>query len=390
MQVLNNIGDSISFADLQVRRVPVEWFEAVALIQELSRVLLESGTDPAQPSLAPQAIWIDPNGNLRLSAKSADAEPVVRRVGELLRMCLGDSAFPAPLRLVIIQSAATPPFYGSLAELTNALAYFERPNRTALIRGVFERAQTHQPLPPLVDQPEQMPVKKDLPAAPGRHRLRISRRAIGATAAALTMIVVAVGVSQLVTWRDDSVPVGDEPKGSVVDQASSEASSRRSSNDNARATDPVLAPRRAATAAVTSLDPAEEHVLAGALTMIDVAVTEPEPLATSEASFANAPDTNIYSASDEAVTPPVAIYMRLPARPSAGVHVEDHSTIELLVGETGSVESVKVLGPPHDLGEALLVTLNLSAAKTWRFRPALRDGQPVRYRTVVQVWPSTR
>ena len=43
-----------------------------------------------------------------------------------------------------------------------------------------------------------------------------------------------------------------------------------------------------------------------------------------------------------------------------------------------------------DLGEAMLVTLNLSAAKTWRFRPAVRDGQPVRFRKLVQVWQTTR
>ena len=101
-----------------------------------------------------------------------------------------------------------------------------------------------------------------------------------------------------------------------------------------------------------------------------------EPVATSEATVANAADTTIYSASDGDVTPPVATYPRLPARRPAGVRVEDHSTIELLVGETGNVESVKFLGRPQNLGEALLVTSNLSAAKTWRFRPAVRDGQP--------------
>ena len=38
------------------------------------------------------------------------------------------------------------------------------------------------------------------------------------------------------------------------------------------------------------------------------------------------------------------------------------------------------------LGEALQATVNLSAAKTWRFAPAVKDGRPVKYRKLVQVW----
>ncbi len=97
----------------------------------------------------------------------------------------------------------------------------------------------------------------------------------------------------------------------------------------------------------------------------------------------------IYSASDQDVTPPVASYPRLPAEPPASVPAENLSTLEFLVGETGQVESVRLRGRPRHLGEALLVTVNLSAAKTWRFLPAVKDGRPVRYRKLVQVWPTT-
>lgn len=67
----------------------------------------------------------------------------------------------------------------------------------------------------------------------------------------------------------------------------------------------------------------------------------------------------------------------------------DLSTLELLVDETGQVESVKAIGRPKHLGEALLMTVNLSAAKTWRFLPAVKDGRPVKYRKLVQVWQTT-
>ena len=71
------------------------------------------------------------------------------------------------------------------------------------------------------------------------------------------------------------------------------------------------------------------------------------------------------------------------------LHAGDFSTLEVLVGETGQVESVKLRGQPRHLGQALLVTMNLSAAKTWRFLPAVKDGRPVKYRKLVEVWPTT-
>ena len=113
-----------------------------------------------------------------------------------------------------------------------------------------------------------------------------------------------------------------------------------------------------------------------------------EAFATEEAVDAAA-EAMIYSANDQDVTPPVAAYPRLPAAPPASVPAESLSTLELLVGETGQVESVRLKGRPRHLGEALLVTVNLSAAKTWRFLPAVKDGRPVRYRKLVQVWPTT-
>src|SRR6185436_6154792 len=94
----------------------------------------------------------------------------------------------------------------------------------------------------------------------------------------------------------------------------------------------------------------------------------------------------IYSASDRDVTPPLATYPRLPAAPPDGIPAAAVSTLELLVNETGEVESVRLRGEPAQLADALLATMNLSAAKTWRFAPAVKEGRPVRYRKVVQVW----
>ena len=62
-------------------------------------------------------------------------------------------------------------------------------------------------------------------------------------------------------------------------------------------------------------------------------------------------------------------------------------TIEVLVNERGTVDAVRAVAPPRTLGESLLVTMGLSAAKSWSFQPALKDGRPVKYRTLVPITP---
>ena len=146
-------NSGISLADLQSRRVPVDWFEAVAIVQESCRALLESHVDPDNISLAPKDVFIDPAGSVRFAQNGAEkGEPAIRQIGELLRTSLAESAFPVQLRLVITQACSTVPFYASIAELSSALEYFERPDRPGLIRAVYERAQGYQPVSGAVTQ----------------------------------------------------------------------------------------------------------------------------------------------------------------------------------------------------------------------------------------------
>jgi hypothetical protein len=65
--------------------------------------------------------------------------------------------------------------------------------------------------------------------------------------------------------------------------------------------------------------------------------------------------------------------------------VSDINSMELVISKMGRVQQVKLAAPPKRMTDMLL----LSGAKTWRFTPALKDGQPVRYRTVVS-WETTR
>ena len=97
---------------------------------------------------------------------------------------------------------------------------------------------------------------------------------------------------------------------------------------------------------------------------------------------AGAPESGpIFSQDSEGVSPPVGVRPQLPSELPANVRPEQVSRVELIVSETGTVESVKLLGTPHSVHDSMF----LSAVKAWHFQPALKDGLPVRFRKTVWV-----
>jgi hypothetical protein len=87
-------------------------------------------------------------------------------------------------------------------------------------------------------------------------------------------------------------------------------------------------------------------------------------------------DGRIYSQADEDVIP-----ARLVKSPTSGPVFRNMAstvnTMELIISKQGRVEEVKLTTPAKKMTDMLL----LSGAKTWKFVPATRNGQPVRYRT---------
>jgi hypothetical protein len=55
--------------------------------------------------------------------------------------------------------------------------------------------------------------------------------------------------------------------------------------------------------------------------------------------------------------------------------------LEMLISRDGEVEIVKLHTPLNRYHERMIV----SAAKAWRYRPALKDGKPVRFRLVTSI-----
>jgi TonB family protein len=92
-----------------------------------------------------------------------------------------------------------------------------------------------------------------------------------------------------------------------------------------------------------------------------------------------APRVLTYGPADKDVRAPVAISQALPPwRPQNSVEarLDYEGSLELLIGEDGSVLSaviVKSVQPRYD-------PILLQAAKAWKFQPATKNGQPVRFR----------
>ena len=88
--------------------------------------------------------------------------------------------------------------------------------------------------------------------------------------------------------------------------------------------------------------------------------------------------TRIFDTSDPDVTPPVAIAQAMPVwAPRADGEKRRYSgTLEIIVDENGTVSSAVITEPVYPSYDQQL----LQAAKAWRYKPAQRAGQPVKYR----------
>jgi len=87
----------------------------------------------------------------------------------------------------------------------------------------------------------------------------------------------------------------------------------------------------------------------------------------------------VYSRTDLDVRPPLLLYPQLPPPLLAERRAGVVNSMEIVVSESGSVVQVRLVEGPRRMPDMML----LSGAKMWRFKPAVKDGEPVRYRTVV-------
>ena len=109
--------------------------------------------------------------------------------------------------------------------------------------------------------------------------------------------------------------------------------------------------------------------------------SKPAPPPPAPAAPAFPPD-HIFTMDDPGVVAPVAMKQDVPRLPaSITQQTRERGVLELVIDEKGRVSALELKVRMHPMFDAML----LQAAKDWRYRPAMFQGRPVRYRKLVQV-----
>src|SRR5829696_6378482 len=131
------MSDTLTLSNIFARDVAVEWFEAVAVVRDVADRVRENLGGRSVPEL--DQIEVTAEGHVRLSGANETDEPV-RRLGQLLQATLVQTDPPVQLRLTASQATAPTPAFGTIREYDEALAYYERPDREGVLRGLYARA----------------------------------------------------------------------------------------------------------------------------------------------------------------------------------------------------------------------------------------------------------
>src|SRR6185436_9302140 len=131
---------SVSLADLKSSGLRFQWYEAVAIAQAVSRTILGSGDQSGPAKLKLDAVTLDETGRVSVHSSGPRSAPAaVQALGNLLSDFLPSNDLMLLKVKVVAKATASPPLYRSLAEFSQELAYFERPNQTQVLQAVYDR-----------------------------------------------------------------------------------------------------------------------------------------------------------------------------------------------------------------------------------------------------------
>jgi len=434
----------ISLAELKAGGILFDQNDAVAIGQALCRAFMGSQLrrrmNPRVSDLdtsgrmTTESVLIDSAGRVKTSVGDLDDETAaVNNIGRILSDLLPGDGRSFLKSKVISKALSSPPLFQTVDELSQALRALERPDGREVIRAIFQLwrrssqpvvspAFAEEPRPPVVKPATPLASAPDVPAeerqakpqAPSRGRQIILVAAIVGGG----VFSFLIGVFILISW------LGTGPTAPSAAVARATADAQAPSEVQAAAVD------RNGVAFTGPLPPRQPRVLrstpATAGRPVPVAApSRPVPVAASAAMIGTASDVSwrpldvqenrahppnprganrgfatiddpagtsadlppVYTVKDADVVPPTPILPRLLAglRPSTPGIRPDALTVAVVVAPDGSVESVRGLVTPQSMGETVLLTEALSAVKSWRFSPATKDGEPVKYEQVVPV-----
>jgi len=403
---LTSVDSPFSLHDVGERGVSVHWDEAVAIVEELCEVAIAASGDAA-PVPALEDVLIGSDGSVTLRRTKGDKNPSA--AGRVLHTLLGNGDVPMPLRLFVTQSIVQGT-HSSLREFARGLGYFGKSSRQRLIQDVYARcaqagpraanAPPVQPPPPLPKSESELAQKTGV-APEGSTRRRVMRLALAAA-------VLGLAISAVAIWR--SGRSGQDVQASAERVLSEAAAVLADLGKQVRDTiSPTAAPapsvaepgansgstgrrRRASSASVAGRLPEPAPLLSRRVSMpksrgaLQLAMTMPNAVASAPAAVYEQPkdlapeSSPVYSSADSSVDPPVLSFPQLiPQVVGPGASSSILNRMVVIVSAEGTVERVQLVEGPARMPDMMM----LSGVKTWRFTPAFKDGEPVRYRTVI-------
>jgi TonB family protein len=90
----------------------------------------------------------------------------------------------------------------------------------------------------------------------------------------------------------------------------------------------------------------------------------------------------VYGSDDEGVLPPISIKQDIPLVPAPLLALSrPRGLLEITIDERGRVVSLNIRMSIHPTYDGQL----LAAAREWRYQPATFNGQPVKFRKLIQI-----
>ena len=356
----------------------------------------------------PSGIWLQADGTIRLEAAVGTPGQVVTRLGILLKALLPAASAPANFwslrnRRVLLQQAET-----SAQEFIETLTYFARPDDSQEIRALVARVlearlaeERTRTLQALTDRARQHDANRRIAAGSARKPLPVRRLLVvgGCVAGGVDAHRPACGSScgrPLGARR----PAGSGRQAPDCGTPRAKQAGRRRFTGDGNADRTPGTSRRWGVARTCSCPRPGEAVRNGA-TRVTSDAPSSAPAATTEARHRSsggertgrrssaicprlrwppdalaAPALGVYSSAHPDVVPPTLIRAQMPQAPIGGVPIIGQGALEIVVGDDGQVVSARLVPHSNRYQDRMMV----SAAKTWRFAPARRYGQPVRYR----------
>ncbi len=392
----------MTLADILGRDLRVEWHEAVALVREVVERTPDSATVPEL-----HQVELQPWGQLQLHGGSPSADPV-QRLGQMLQALLVSADPPVQLRLLIAQPQTSVPAF------SEALAFFERPERAAILQGLYHRATAAPPLANPELLAAALAVKPAADAADNTGDLQAVERPSRTLlygAGLIALVALTAGVALYAGRSESSSPEAPTltsrvAKGvsgvtAAVGSAVSAIGERVGISGNpgtstaaeiAKPPAPPVATSKTKRAVGPPSRGVVDDLQRATLSAFDLNAMPEVPVVRESVVIVAQPENDgkgqsgsaaglVYSSNSQDVSAPVGLRPQLPKELPVGVRAEDLTRIELIILPDGTVESVRLLDAPRNIHASML----LSAAKAWQFHPATKDGVPVTYRKTVWV-----